>query len=87
MDERTTTQFNTNSFTVADSQGESDISYIEIEQINELASYCFLKLKSGQSIILPTYQVENSENILIQLTATAHDNSIEWKDEREWTWK
>jgi hypothetical protein len=87
MDEKTTIQFNANSFTVSDSHGESVISYNELEQINELANYCFLKLKSGQSIILPSYQVENSEHILMQLTSIAHDKSIEWKYEREWTWK
>jgi hypothetical protein len=87
MSEITSIKLNENGFLISDSQGESDILYSEITQINELSEYCFLKLKSGQSIILPTYKIEESENLLVQLTSISQKNEIEWNDETEWSWK
>ena len=87
MSEITSIQLNENGFLISDSQGESEILYSEITQINELSQYCFLKLKSGQSIILPTYKIEDSENLLVQLTSISQKNKIEWNDETEWSWK
>ena len=87
ISEPTTFEIIGDSIHVSDSHGESTLSALDIDEINELANYCFLKTKSGQSIILPMYSIESSENLILELTDFADKFDIPWNDEVNWIWK
>jgi len=87
MSEPTTLLLNDRSFSISDSQGDSLVGYSELDEVNELEAYCFLKVKSGQSIIIPISKIENGTKILEQLKNISQVNSITWNDERNWIWK
>ena len=87
ISEPTSFQILGNSFHIADSHGESTLLASDIEQINELANYCFIKTKSGQSIILPLHSIDSSEDLILELTSFADEAEITWNDEVNWIWK
>lgn len=87
MSEPTSLEIKDKTITIADTKGESTIDFSEIEEINELSDYCFLKVKSGQSIIVPTYSIESSDNLIMELTTIAHEADIPWNDEINWIWR
>ena len=87
MSEPTTLNFQIDSISISDSQGESTIHYTELYEINELADYYFLKLKSGQSVIIPKKQIENQTELLNTLKKVSTTHSILWNDEKNWIWK
>jgi hypothetical protein len=87
MSEPTTLNFENDSISIFDSQGESSINFSELDEINDLADYYFLKVKSGQSIILPKKQIENQNELLNTLKKVSSTHSISWNDEKNWIWK
>ncbi|RZK10038.1 MAG: hypothetical protein EOO46_11955 [Flavobacterium sp.] len=46
----------------SDETGESKINYSNLEEINEIENYFFLKLKTSESIILPKSRISKFEN-------------------------
>lgn len=87
MSEPTSFYINERSFQISDSQGESTIDFSEIDTVNELDKYCFIKLKSGQSIIIPLYKINESETLKTDLKNIAKIHDIPWNDETDWIWK
>ncbi len=87
ISEPTTFEIKKDSIHISDTHGESKLLFSDIEEINELANYYFLKTKNGQSIILPLYSIETSENLNSELTNFAHEFSINWNNEVNWIWK
>lgn len=87
MSEPTTIEVNEQSISISDSHGASSMNWNELEEINELADYCFLKVKSGQSIIIPLRQIEHSTEFISFLKNTATRNSIQWNQQIDWVWK
>lgn len=86
MSEPTSIQFLNDSIHISDSHGESDIDLSELEEINEIEKYCFLKLKSGPSVIIPVGSMENGEDCKNALLQIAKKQDIQWNDERSWVW-
>ena len=87
MSESTSLNFENDSILITDSQGESIVNYSELDEINELSDYYFLKVKSGQSIIVPTRKIENKTELLNTLKQASSTHSIIWNDEQNWIWK
>ena len=87
MSESTTLNFENDSVLISDSQGESIVNFSELDEINELADYYFLKVKSGQSIIVPKRKIENQTELLNTLKKASANHSITWNDEQNWIWK
>ena len=87
MSEPTTLLINNFSINISDSQGESQIDFSELDEVNELSNYYFLKVKSGQSIIIPKEKIEQKEIIELKLKEIAQIHSVKWNDEKEWIWK
>ena len=87
MSEPTSIRFRDSMIEISDSQGESKIDVSDLEEINEIEKYCFLKLKSGPSIILPVASMENGEACKNDLIRLAENNTIQWNEEKDWIWK
>ena len=87
MSEPTTITFKSDVLLISDSQGNSQVDITELEEINELENYYFLKVKSGQSIIIPKLKIDNKEELTSTLKELSQNQSITWNDETTWIWK
>lgn len=87
MSEPTSLIFSDKKLSISDNHGESHIAINEIEEINELKEYYFLKLKSGQSIIIPLSKVENQKTLSSELNTISSKFEIPLNKETTWMWK
>ncbi len=67
--------------------GESKIKTTEIEEINEIDSAVYIKLKTGESIILPKNVINNMEEVIIYLKKLASQLNVNYNIETDWIWK
>jgi len=87
LSEPTTTTFKSDVLLISDSQGNSQVDISELDEINELENYYFLKVKSGQSIIIPKLKIDNKEELTLTLKELSKNQPITWNDETSWIWK
>ncbi len=87
LSEPTTITFKSDILLISDSQGNSQVDVTELDEINELENYYFLKVKSGQSIIIPKLKIDNKEELTSTLKELSQNQSIAWNDETSWIWK
>lgn len=67
--------------------GESKIKYTSIEEIIEIKSHIFLKLKTGGSLIIPKAKVGNLNQLKVELEGISKRFGIPSKLELDWKWK
>lgn len=70
-----------------DNGGESKVLTKEIEVINEIPSAIYIKLKGGQSFILPKDKISDTGTVTIRLKELAAWLSIPYNIEDTWEWK
>ena len=87
MSEPTSVEITSNHVMVKDSQGESFIPFADIDSINELKEYIFLKLESGTSIIFPIEKIAKKNQLIEELKKLSEKEDILWVDETNWVWK
>ena len=62
-----TVKFNQDDIETFDITGESKINLSQLEQINEIPNYIYLRLKSGGSLIIPKLQISNIDIVRTEL--------------------
>ena len=67
--------------------GESKLKIKEITEINEIKDYVFLKLSSGESLIIPKNSITNLNDLKRILTKIASDLNIILNIDLDWKWK
>ncbi|WP_088656258.1 YcxB family protein [Geofilum rhodophaeum] len=72
---------------VKDFLGESKLRIKEITEINETKSYIFIKLSSGESLIIPKNSISNLNELNRILTKIASDFDIIQNICLDWEWK
>ena len=75
------------SITTQDKTGEVRINTSEIEEINEIRDFYFLKSKSGVSIIISKNKSENIETIEKAIKLLIQNKNIRHNIDLEWKWK
>jgi uncharacterized protein YlzI (FlbEa/FlbD family) len=70
-----------------DNGSESKVLTTEIEQINEIPTTIFVRLKGGQSFILPKDKIENVNMLIIRLKELANHLRVKYEDDDKWEWK
>lgn len=77
-----------NDFIIArDNGGESKVLTTEIEEIIEISSTIFVRLKGGQSFILPKEKIANFDNLKARLKELATYLKIKYVIDERWEWK
>lgn len=79
--------FNQNYLEMSSSDSESKINYEAFEEVNEIGEYIFLKLKSGGSLILPKYKIENIEKTKEEIMNISKRYNLKENCELTWKWK
>jgi hypothetical protein len=69
-----------------DITGESKTSTKEIEQIDEISTHYFVKIKSGESLIIPKREMIEDVSVS-KLTAIFQNPNIIINKELDWKWK
>jgi len=70
-----------------DGESESKVVTKEIERIDEIPSEIFIKLKTGQSFILPKDKIKDLPGLITQLKELAAGLKVEYNAENNWEWK
>lgn len=70
-----------------DDSTESKILTTEVDEINEIPTAIFVKLKGGQSFILPKSKIENIEEVVMRLKELANYLKISYNINQNWEWK
>ena len=71
----------------AEGEMESKIPVAEIEQVTEINTNIFIKLKSGQSLILSKNKIDEVGDFIIFLKAFAEKLGINYSRELDWKWR
>jgi hypothetical protein len=70
---------------VGDNQ-EGKIKLTEIQEINEISENLFIKIKTGESVIIPT-QFTEYDNLKMELADLVEPLGVIWKNQQDWKWK
>ncbi|MBZ4034337.1 hypothetical protein K6T82_06150 [Flavobacterium sp. 17A] len=69
------------------SGGEVKMATSEIEEINEISSVILIKLKLGNSLILPKDKIQNLDDVIPFLKELANGLNVKYNIENDWKWK
>ncbi|HEY0262049.1 MAG TPA: hypothetical protein VGB95_03425 [Chitinophagales bacterium] len=82
-----TVEFN-NEFVVArDSGSETKTLTTVLDEINEISSLIILRMKSGQTFILPKDKIMNVDSVIVELKDLAACLKIQYIVDEKWEWK
>lgn len=70
-----------------DGESDSKVPVSEIEEINEIPSLILLKLKTGDSFLLPKNTIPEIEEVKSKLKEIASKQNISYNIENEWSWR
>jgi hypothetical protein len=66
---------------------ESRLTTKEVEAVNEISQVVMIKLRNGQSIILPKDNCSDPEKLIARLKLLAAHLSVPYNLEPDWSWK
>jgi len=81
-----TLTINNECYVTKDDGGETKIIATETEEIVEIPSLFLIRLKSGQSLLLPKNKISNAEEVKETLIDLAGFLNISYKVEDNWKW-
>ncbi|MBO4233595.1 hypothetical protein FO675_04640 [Riemerella anatipestifer] len=82
-----TLEFN-NEFILAKADGsESKVLTTELEEICEIPTTIFVRLKGGQSLILPKDKINDFEKVKARIKELADHLKIKYGTDEKWKWK
>lgn len=70
-----------------DNGSESKVLTTELEEICEIPSTIFVRLKGGQSFILPKDKISEFDNLKTRLQELANHLKIKYDIDEKWEWK
>jgi ABC-type multidrug transport system fused ATPase/permease subunit len=82
-----TLEFDNDYILAKDTGSESKILTTEIEDICEIPTTVFVRLKGGQSLILPKDKIANFESLKSRLKELANHLKIKYNTDEKWEWR
>lgn len=82
-----TLEFSNDFILAKDNGSESKVLTTELEKINEIPTTIFIRLKNGQSFILPKNKIINIGNVTTRLKELATYLKIKYDIDEKWEWK
>lgn len=87
LDRIATLEFTNDYILAKDNGSESKVLTTELEEICEIPTTIFVRLKGGQSFILPKDMIIDFENLKARLRELAKYLKIEYTLDEKWEWK
>jgi hypothetical protein len=85
--EHTELEFNDDSFVARDKTGEVKINKSEIEEINEIKDYYFMKTRTGLTLIISKTKADDIERVRREVRSLVEIHGIPHNIELNWKWK
>lgn len=82
-----TLDFNNDFILAKDNVSESKVLTTELKEIDEIPSLIFVRLKGGQSFILPKNKIANIDEVRLCLKELATYLQINYNIDEDWKWK
>ena len=82
-----TLEFNNEYILAKENGSESKVLTTELEEICEIPTTIFVKLKGGQSFILPKDRITDFEKVKAELKELANHLKIKYNTDEKWEWK
>lgn len=82
-----TLEFNNDFIVAKDNGSESKVLTKELEAICEIPTIIFVRLKGGQSFILPKNKLADLDNVKARLNELANYLKIKYETNENWEWK
>ena len=82
-----TLEFSNDFILAKDNGSESKVLTTELEEINEIPSTIFVRLKGGQSFILPKDKINDIDKVKERLKELADYLKIKYDTDEKWDWK
>jgi hypothetical protein len=82
----TSVALNNDQFITKDNGGESKILTTETDEIIEISTLILIRLKSGQSLIIPKLKIDNIEEVRSFLKSLADSLKINYCIKEDWKW-
>jgi YcxB-like protein len=79
--------FNDTQVVIFDRTGESKINLTEIEEITETGEYIFLRMKIGESLIIPKLKIKEVNELLKELKELTEKLNIKFISDINWKWR
>lgn len=77
-----------NDFIIGRNDGsESKIATTELEEINEIRSAIFIRIKGGQAFVVPKDKIANIDSVRERLKELAAYLKINYELDENWEWK
>lgn len=80
-------EFNNDILIAKDEGAESRVLTTELEEINEIPTNIFLRLKGGHSFILPKEKISEIDSLKVRLKELAEHLGIKYTEDEQWRWK
>ncbi len=80
-------QFDTDTIIAKDKGGEVKINKSEIEEINEINDFYFIKNRSGTCLIISKSKTEDIEKIQKEIKSMISNHNIRHNIELDWKWR
>lgn len=87
FDETVTLELSNDYIAAKDQGRESKILTTELEEINEIPTTIFIRLKGGQSFILPKDKIADINSVTERLKELAGYWNINYSNDEQWAWK
>jgi hypothetical protein len=87
LGEESTLEITEDIIVTKDKTGEGRINTTEIEAINEIKDFFFIKMKTGESLIISKVKTGNLDNIKRQIKSLTESKGIKHNVELDWQWK
>ena len=82
-----TIQFENDFLIIKDTGSESKVVLAVIEEMSEIDTLLFIKLRGGQSLVIPKYKLENIDTVTGYLRELAKKLGVNYTLETEWKWE
>jgi hypothetical protein len=82
-----TLEINDDTIVVKDKSGEASINTSEIEEINEIKDFYFVKMRTGESLVISKVKTEDIDRIKNELKSLADKKEIKYNVELDWKWR
>ena len=82
-----TLEFSNDYILAKDNGSESKVLTTELEEICEIPTTIFVRLKGGQSFILPKDKITDFDNVKARLKELANHLKIKYATDEKWEWK
>lgn len=85
--EESTVEINADIIVIKDKTGERRINTSEIEEINEIKDFYFVKTTTGVSLIISKIKTNDIDKLTTELKSLVNKREIKYNIELDWKWR